>query len=256
MSKLFTLREWLPIDDASNYLSNVFNEKVSVSDILTLALEGRIGLSIRFESSLTARLAKSSENEPSGKYLKDYVKAKNGGYFSLNSKIEYIDEIFDLPMIGGERECIRSFEWHDNLNYEWALTFDEIFVQTKSGELYVLVENKEPGKFKENYTDAENYRFLYGMPEGGRIVVKTGYLRALVESVQRPATKELSGTSERTYKNIIGAMLELLKNHRPGRVDDAAIIRELVANYGDKYGISESNLNRKLPEAKRILNAD
>ena len=51
-------------------------------------------------------------------------------------------------------------------------------------------------------------------------------------------------------------MLELLKTPRPGRTDDAAIIRELVENYGDKFGISESNLNRKLPEAKRSLSAD
>lgn len=68
--------------------------------------------------------------------------------------------------------------------------------------------------------------------------------------------KPLATSERKAYLNIIAAMLELLKNPRPGRVDDAAIIRELVGNYGDKYGISESNLNRKLPEAKRILNAD
>ena len=33
------------------------------------------------------------------------------------------------------------------------------------------------------------------------------------------------------------------------------MIEELVENYKDKYGISESNLNRKFPEAKRSLSA-
>ena len=73
---------------------------------------------------------------------------------------------------------------------------------------------------------------------------------------EESSPKEPSKKEKATYLNIIGAMLELLKNPRPGRIDDAAVIRELVANYGDKFGISESNLNRKLPEAKRSLNAD
>ena len=67
--------------------------------------------------------------------------------------------------------------------------------------------------------------------------------------------KPVSTREHTTYLNIIGAMLELLKNQRPGRERDADIVREMVANYGDKYGISESSLNRKFPEAKRSLTA-
>lgn len=67
--------------------------------------------------------------------------------------------------------------------------------------------------------------------------------------------KPLSTRERTAYLNIIGAMLELIKSPRPGRDTDAAVIEELVENYKDKYGISESNLNRKFPEAKRSLSA-
>jgi hypothetical protein len=33
------------------------------------------------------------------------------------------------------------------------------------------------------------------------------------------------------------------------------VIRELVENYPDRHGISKSNLDRKIPEAKRSLRA-
>lgn len=73
---------------------------------------------------------------------------------------------------------------------------------------------------------------------------------------RRPEEKTLQPRERKALMNIIGAMLELLKSPRAGRDTDAAIIAELVKNYGDKHGISKSNLDRKLPEAKRSLTSD
>ena len=53
-----------------------------------------------------------------------------------------------------------------------------------------------------------------------------------------------------------GAMLELLRNPRPGREEsDAAVIRELIDNYGDKPGISKTTLEARFAEARRRLSA-
>lgn len=255
MSKLFTLREWLSLEDTAKYLSNVFNEPVTISDVLTLALDGRITLSLRFESSITVREAAITESPMSGAYGKPYIKAANGVVFKLTHETKQIDEILDLPMIGGERECVRLFEWHDDIEYKWALPFDEFFLRGESGNYYVMIERSSNEKNKEDYFHSSNYTFCYGMPAGYRFVVKTKSIRSLTDSLQENPKKELTSTGEKSYLNIIGAMLELMKVPRPGRVDDAAIIRELVANYDDKYGISESNLNRKFAEAKRSLGA-
>ena len=53
--------------------------------------------------------------------------------------------------------------------------------------------------------------------------------------------------------NIIGVMLELLQSPKPGRNSDAAIIKEMLENYGEKPGIKERTLQEKFPAAKRSL---
>ena len=76
-------------------------------------------------------------------------------------------------------------------------------------------------------------------------------LRAMVGRQESPGPR-----SETTYLNMIGAMLAMLLNPRPGRDSSAAIIRELVSNYGDKPGISKASLENKFAEAVRSLQAD
>lgn len=68
--------------------------------------------------------------------------------------------------------------------------------------------------------------------------------------------KPLATRERNTLHRIIGALLELVKNPRDGRGDDAAVIRELVENYSDKEGISKRKLEEVFPLAKRLLSAD
>jgi hypothetical protein len=98
-----------------------------------------------------------------------------------------------------------------------------------------------------------------GLPDDAVLVVRTNALIEFEQSLigKSEATKKSPSTREHTsYLNIIGALMELIKSPKAGRSDDASVIRELVENYGDKYGISQSNLNRKIPEARRSLTAD
>lgn len=67
------------------------------------------------------------------------------------------------------------------------------------------------------------------------------------------ADKQLKNRERETLMTIIGVMLELLKSPKPGRDSDAAVIKEMLDNYGDKSGIKERTLQEKFPAAKRIL---
>ena len=58
---------------------------------------------------------------------------------------------------------------------------------------------------------------------------------------------------EKTYLNTIGALVELIQAHRPGRDSEAAVIREIVANYGERQGISKRTLEDIFPEARKRL---
>ena len=75
-------------------------------------------------------------------------------------------------------------------------------------------------------------------------------LRAMVSSMDAPG-----GRAETTYLCIIGALLELVRTPRPGRESDAAVIRELIDNYGEKPGISKTTLETKFADARRRLNS-
>lgn len=65
--------------------------------------------------------------------------------------------------------------------------------------------------------------------------------------------KQLKNRERETLLTIIGVMLELLKSPKPGRDSDAAVIKEMLDNYGDKPGIKERTLQEKFPIAKRTL---
>ena len=59
MEKLFKLKEWLTLPDAVRHLSIVFGEEVSTADVLRLALDGHLKLSVYFVNHANARCGKT-----------------------------------------------------------------------------------------------------------------------------------------------------------------------------------------------------
>lgn len=59
--------------------------------------------------------------------------------------------------------------------------------------------------------------------------------------------------AETTYLCIIGALLELVREPRPGRDSEAAVIRELTLGYSHLPGIAKSTLEAKFAAAKRQM---
>lgn len=58
MSKIFRLREWLTVPEAAKQLSISFGEEVTEADVLRLALDGRLRLSVYFVNHGKARCGK------------------------------------------------------------------------------------------------------------------------------------------------------------------------------------------------------
>ena len=80
------------------------------------------------------------------------------------------------------------------------------------------------------------------------------------ETHQKKPT-ELSARSETCYLHIIAALLEFINGQTPGVgphpdfKNNTHLISTLSKQYDGYYGMSESNLSRKLPEATRTLAA-
>lgn len=120
-SKLFKLKEWLTVPETARHLSILFSEEVSEADVLRLALDGRLKLSVNFLNSKAAKSGKvvSYENvewytpeELSDGNLRHYmfsftedgramksVRIDGQRYLNLSEGYIYINGIWDLIMI-------------------------------------------------------------------------------------------------------------------------------------------------------------
>ena len=124
MKKLFALKEWLTLEQAALHLAGLFDEPVTVADVLRLGLDGRLILSVHFVNSCQARraefigeadrtfweaeipgvetflpaLAGKAVRIPREAYLGDgkYLRVEKGEILTL-------DGVFDLVMLGSER---------------------------------------------------------------------------------------------------------------------------------------------------------
>lgn len=115
VSRLHRLREWLRVPEAAQYLAVVFGESVSEADVLRLALDRHLTLSVRFPNHVRAKLAlpplsptqlgvlvermariRSRRATPSSR--KRTANDKHDRVVTLQDT-----EVYDLPLVGGER---------------------------------------------------------------------------------------------------------------------------------------------------------
>lgn len=126
MSKLFNLKKWLTLPEAARHLSIVFGEDVTEADVLRLALDDRLWLSVHFVNHAKARRGKAvplseakrvpgiplKNGAPCEPYevilgLRIFVENRDGQVeekvVQFDEKIVSIDGVWDLTMFGGER---------------------------------------------------------------------------------------------------------------------------------------------------------
>lgn len=114
MSKLLKLKAWLTLDDAAKHLSMMFGEVVSKADVLRLALDGRLTLSVNFINGAKARCGPMIKSEQvhwtelpglSGGTVRlpEVVMLNDGSAIKLDDEVVSLRGIYDLPMLGNER---------------------------------------------------------------------------------------------------------------------------------------------------------
>jgi hypothetical protein len=116
VNKLFKLKEWLSVAETARYLSILFGEDVAEADVLRLALDGHLKLSVyltngAYASSCVPKTHGEIEWDvpPSerGRYWHD----DRGRFLVLPSITELENAVWDLPMRGGERiEVERKYQ--------------------------------------------------------------------------------------------------------------------------------------------------
>lgn len=128
MKKLFALKKWLTLQEAARHLAIVFGEEVCEADVLRLALDGQLTLSVNFVNharALKGQVIPIEEAEykifPAGIFQDTEVPEELWDQpikvmkdFSLDDKrvlrfgndVVTLDGVYDLPMLGNERHDV------------------------------------------------------------------------------------------------------------------------------------------------------
>lgn len=281
MSKLFKLKKWLLLKDAADYLSGALSEPVKESDILQLALDGQITLSVSLANQIYCKRAevlsganiRRTEGIPI-KGMPPYevilgVRVGEDRYLDFNNAIvQGMEGIFDLPMIGGERILVQ--ERFQDLTGGMVLettSIDGVFLQEPPCEEFGHGDYFQVVDYIERTLDWRDLSWypIGNLPEHAVLVVRTNNLNDFLKRVETETLQEntadrpLAPRERSALLRIVGGLIELLIDARANKAktkNASEIIEALVAAYGDKDGISKRNLEGKFAEAKHLLDSD
>ncbi len=181
MSKLFNLKEWLTLDDAARHLSIVFGEEIVRADVLRLALDGHLQISVNFVNHTKARsgkivgydetvwgefpaeMAAAIPNFPDSEKGKPlpYMKSLNiddKRFINLEEKIVTLRGVWDLPMIGGEQLDIEhQYQMLTGGPSVTLETLDGAFVERSDGTICQLQEDFDDNEYQAGSSSQLEY---------------------------------------------------------------------------------------------------
>jgi hypothetical protein len=176
MSKLVKLRESMTLSEAADHLASILNEPVGEKDILRLALDGHLIISVDLVNKANGRLGHMiapedveyeeflpSETFPGAKLFEGMKSIKapkavcidENRFVQFEGKVQSIDGIWDLMMVGAERldvehlyQCITGGPEVTLVNIEGAFV--------KRGDIVCrLLESFEENEFQSGSMAAE-----------------------------------------------------------------------------------------------------
>jgi len=183
MGKLFNLKEWLTVNDAARHLSIAFGEDVTEADVLRLALDGRLRLSVNFVNGARAQCGKIVPIDEA-RYREiptldgdGTLKLYEGPQLFFEGRVISVVEleqevcsllgIYDLPMIGNERLDIEHE--YQNLTGGPAVTLqslDGALVEGRDGQICQLQESFDDNEYQPG-SSAQLERLKQHIAENG-----------------------------------------------------------------------------------------
>jgi len=251
MSKIWSLKRWLPLEQAAQFIATLINEhEVSVADLLHLSLELKIKLSVVFPDGVLARICVVVDpqlvpfddipaligNRTVRLYEGGQIfSAPTGDAFQAKGDEGLLpdDAPFDLVMLGGERADVQRWFWSlSGSDVEETSNVDGTFVAhagVKGPTYFQLL-----GKFSA--ADGATTFPLGSIPEGAVYVVRQEEIQRFVSSLlPPPVAKLVSDPSHWPWGQHHTALL--------GHLDAAA--RQFWSNY-DPSDITTAETNTRV----------
>jgi hypothetical protein len=160
MKKLLNLKRWLTVPDAARHLSMFFGEDVSEADVLRLALDGQLTLSVNFVNHTTGRcgpvvpsgdanwiMTQSLSGDHQLRLPVSRMRIAEDKSIDLDTEVIAIDGVWDLTMLGAEQTDVEHL-------YQFLTGGPPVEVQTFEGPI-VCREDGTYCQLQSHYSDNE-----------------------------------------------------------------------------------------------------
>ena len=235
MKKLFNLKQWLTVAEAARHLSILFGEDVSEADILRLALDGELLLSVHFlnkvrcSMGLVVKIFSDSATELfddrllNGKdtflTFEGTVEGYEGKLFEWSQETIFLDGVWDLSTISSELALEQQYRTLTNkpaILVPQNGSVERPILRGPDGTYYRIVEGCSAGQFGESRIRPQDNvgHSVNALPDDSILVVRTSELRALEARTSEPdqkAERPLGRRERTTLLVIIAALAELAK---------------------------------------------
>ena len=232
MTKLLKLKEWLTVPDVAQHLSILFGEEVSEADVLRLALDGQLTLSVDFVNPTSARCGPVVPFEEAkfsplrtlkGEIIQspDGINLGDGRVLELGEAIKTVLGVWDLMMVGAERlDVEHRYQMLTNGPAVRLTILEGPVVRREEGvacrlEAY-LGDNEffDKKNLKKPFRDPANFYPAGGLPVDSVFVVRTAALKELearILETDKPTKKPIQRRERNTLLVMIAALAKLAK---------------------------------------------
>lgn len=273
MSKLLRLKEWVTLPEAARYLAIAFGEDVTESDVLQLAINERLRLSIRFVNKVKAyrgkviasEFAAKKEMSPkvmaaleemmqisdkSFKYDKPPVvlcghQLNGNKVFERDGDCVWIDGIYDLTLLADDAKGIED-------RYQLATGGPRV---NPTWFPIIVLEDDDGAVFSCHSEDSDGDPCPDPVPDDGVLVVRYRALSNLVQSIacaSGNSEKPLATTERNTLLTIIAALCDYsaIKHRERGATSQIARLTEEIG-----ASVSADTVKRVLEKIPDALDA-
>lgn len=257
MSKLFKIKEWITVPDAAKNLSVTLGEEVTEIDVLHLALEGKLSLSVRVSSQIPAKMAQIVQSIPEDVHGQGHFATFDGILTVTDDQIVMIDGLFDMqPQTFANRNAMENaYRRVLGLEMMEIKGVDEIILIDKNGLLYVpqilLADNRISATKEELTCDFISRKIArecyFDAQEIGTecaLVVRTSALREFEKSISdQPAP----AVRDESLLAVIAALLAQWPNGKPPTGKDLEKAAQAIG-----LKISDDTIRKALKAARDI----
>jgi hypothetical protein len=246
MSKIFKQRNWLYVEEAVEYLSKRFNERITVKDIYALSADEKLPLSVYINTEYIGARRCILNQEKSKLEIDSHSYEPSLGICNYLGVHQYIeDQIFELPNFGCGKGLINSLVTNQgacNIQeiLDSVVPFDYWILKRSNGEHIALIDKLYENHTKKDGTFVEKL-LSANLPKGTALIVQKKHLLALVHSIETDekvtqADAPLVTRERNTLLTIIAALCKEAKIDYSTASKAAYLIQGAAASLGVNIG--------------------